>query len=84
MLSGMFSEASFQSWLASWGDGVDVCALQAHGIELVEMALPTVEMRVDGVGDRRLRHVARRSFLCCSTMNAAILLSRSVAGSHVP
>ena len=40
------------------GDGVDVRALQAHGIELVEMALPTVEMRVDGVGDRRLRHVA--------------------------
>ena len=39
------------------GDGVDVRALQAHGIELAEMALSPVKMRVDGVGDRRLRHV---------------------------
>ena len=40
------------------GDGVDVRALQAHGIELAEVALSPVKMRVDGVGDCRLRHVA--------------------------
>ena len=83
MLAGMLSIASFQYWLASAPTAPMSAPSSPTATSCRKWLLP--RSRWSWIAYATAACVrSERSFLCWSTMNAAILLFRSSAFSHVP